>query len=154
MYNVPQITETSFRNHRWASTNRAPENSTEPSPGVSCFTRHRSVYLSLSIQSPTTCAENHGEIQCENQRLVSDTNKTKTSAQNYLENHPRKPPLISPIGTTRCLQEGGSRSDVRLGASRHTCGVELTMAMIYIVRVHEGDSTWLVTTGKRQGGEQ
>ena len=42
------------------------------------------------------CAENQGEIQCENQRLVSDTNKMKTSAQNHLENHPRKPPLTSP----------------------------------------------------------
>ena len=45
------------------------------------------------------CAENQGEIQCENQRLVSDTNKMKTSAQNHLENHPRKPPLTSPSGS-------------------------------------------------------
>ena len=56
------------------------------------------VYWSLSIQSPTTCAENQGEIQYENQRLVSDTNLTKTSAQNHLENHPWKFTLTSPIG--------------------------------------------------------
>ena len=69
MYSVPQITETSFRNHRCLDKQSARKHRAF-SRCILLYSPQKLkfwVYLSLSIQSPTTCAENQGEIQCENQ---------------------------------------------------------------------------------------